>query len=62
MLAVNVENLFSVMVLSVIITEFTLEKDIRSTGDVGNLSAKFPVSFKMRKYTVNSVFMGSNMN
>jgi len=51
LLAVNVGNLFSVMMLSVIITEFTVATGLRGAGVVGNLSAVSSVSFNRRKYS-----------
>lgn len=51
MLAVNAGNLFSVMMLLVIITEFTAATGLRDAGVVGNLSAIASVSFNLRKYS-----------
>lgn len=62
MLAVNVGNLFSVMVLSVIITKFTVATGLRGAVVVGNLSAKSSVSFNLRKYTINRVLMDNIRN
>jgi len=56
MSATNVGNLLLVILLLIIIKEFTLEKGVRSAGDVENLSAKAPVSLNHKVYSSSSPY------